>query len=319
MQAGCNTTKRKGTLRKWLTNPVRKLSQGSQGKLASSSAASTSDKSVPALVQRQSSHATAVSTQSSGELAGGQPAKSAATAAAAAQPVTTSTSISQQSTVAHHHHHAANHANQPHPKCYSCSSEGQAVRGENLQHKSRSLDLIGNDEQLECILQEQSDRAAECCPCCYCTETDCKAERPPAKPVVAAVPPPVSDEEKEKARLKRKYVIQELVDTERDYVRDLGLVVDGYMATLRSSLQQQSVAQSSQPATSITAAAAAAQSGSTQSGGAQSGQPSTEDQTAAALPAVAVSPIQVPEGLSHTGKDKIIFANIEQIFEWHRE
>ena len=303
MQAGCNTTKRKGTLRKWLTNPVRKLSQG---KLASSSAASSSDKSVPGLVQRQNSHAAAASTQSSGEPS--QTAKAASIpASCAAQPPPTA------STVAHHHHAHLhqNHQNQPasqppnqsstqpHPKCYSCSSESQSARGESLPAKSRSLDLIGNDEQLECILREQSDR--ECCPCCYCTctEEDCASKPPVERPAVQA---PISDEEKEKARLKRKYVIQELVDTERDYVRDLGLVVDGYMASLRSSLQaqQQTAAQ-----------------GSAQSVGAQPGQAPTEDQTPA-LPAT-VSPIQVPEGLCHTGKDKIIFANIEAIYEWHRE
>ena len=304
MQAGCNTTKRKGTLRKWLTNPVRKLSQG---KLASSSAASTSDKSVPALVQRQNSHAQAASTLSTGE----QSAKPVPITSSATGTATSSTAAATQTpppppatTSIAHHHHAHLHQNQnqnpnqnqnhgqPHPKCYSCSSDSQPG-GESLPCKSRSLDLIGNDEPLECILQEQSERAAECCPCCYCTcsEADCaNGKTPVERPEAKVVQPPISDEEKEKARLKRKYVIQELVDTERDYVRDLGLVVDGYMASLRSSLQtQQTVAQPAQPSAPV------------------------EDQTA------VVSPIQVPEGLCQTGKDKIIFANIAAIYEWHRE
>lgn len=227
---------------------------------------------------------------------------------------------------------------------------GQPTRCENLQYKSRSLDLIGNDEQLECILQEQSDRAAaDCCPCCYCTcteencinnsKTKAELDTPPAaenqlsksSPAV----PPVSEEEKEKSRQKRKYVIQvsnqsasqfafanfltslfpfylfltiqELVDTERDYVRDLGLVVEGYMASLRNSLQQQQ----QQPQQ----LASAALSATTQA----SVPPTGEDPTAASALPATVTPIQVPEGLCHTGKDKIIFANIEAIYEWHRE
>ena len=64
----------------------------------------------------------------------------------------------------------------------------------------------------------------------------------------------------EEARYKRQFVIQELVDTERDYVTDLTLVVEGYMAALES--------------------------------------------------------MDLPEDLQ--GKDKIIFANIGQILDFHR-
>lgn len=72
------------------------------------------------------------------------------------------------------------------------------------------------------------------------------------------------DPEKSKALEKRKYVFQELVDTERDYVRDLGCVVEGFMALMK------------------------------------------KDESS------------VPEDLRN-GKDKIIFGNIENIYEWHRE
>lgn len=65
----------------------------------------------------------------------------------------------------------------------------------------------------------------------------------------------------EEARYKRQFVIQELVDTERDYVTDLTLIVDGYMAGLDST--------------------------------------------------------ELPEDLQ--GKDKIIFANIGQILDFHRD
>ncbi|XP_063778783.1 triple functional domain protein isoform X1 [Pseudophryne corroboree] len=69
-------------------------------------------------------------------------------------------------------------------------------------------------------------------------------------------------EEKKSSSLKRRhYVLQELVDTERDYVRDLGYVIEGYMALMK------------------------------------------ED--------------GVPDDMK--GKDKIIFGNIHQIYDWHRE
>ena len=72
------------------------------------------------------------------------------------------------------------------------------------------------------------------------------------------------DPEKLKALEKRRYVFQELVDTERDYVRDLGHVVEGFMTLMKR-----------------------------------------EDSN-------------IPEDLRN-GKDKIIFGNIENIYEWHRE
>ncbi|KAG9476065.1 hypothetical protein GDO78_002896, partial [Eleutherodactylus coqui] len=69
-------------------------------------------------------------------------------------------------------------------------------------------------------------------------------------------------EEKKSSSLKRRhYVLQELVDTERDYVKDLSYVVEGYMALMK------------------------------------------ED--------------GVPDDMK--GKDKIIFGNIHQIYDWHRE
>ncbi|KAF8791642.1 Triple functional domain protein like [Argiope bruennichi] len=75
---------------------------------------------------------------------------------------------------------------------------------------------------------------------------------------------PASEEEREKALMKRRFVLQELVDTERDYVRDLGLLVEGYLNLMRNN------------------------------------------------------EIPVPEDLKD-GKDKIVFGNIEAIYEWHRD
>ncbi|KAL8182720.1 UNVERIFIED_CONTAM: hypothetical protein K2H54_062402 [Gekko kuhli] len=69
-------------------------------------------------------------------------------------------------------------------------------------------------------------------------------------------------EERKSSSLKRRhYVLQELVETERDYVRDLGYVVEGYMTLMK------------------------------------------ED--------------GVPDDMK--GKDKIVFGNIHQIYDWHRE
>ncbi|XP_059801136.1 triple functional domain protein-like isoform X4 [Hypanus sabinus] len=69
-------------------------------------------------------------------------------------------------------------------------------------------------------------------------------------------------EERKSSSLKRRhYVLQELVETERDYVRDLGCVVEGYIAVMK------------------------------------------ED--------------GVPDDMK--GKDKIVFGNIHQIYDWHRD
>ncbi|KYB28884.1 Triple functional domain protein-like Protein [Tribolium castaneum] len=65
---------------------------------------------------------------------------------------------------------------------------------------------------------------------------------------------------------KRQFVLQELVDTEEAYVRDLSLIVDGYMATMKD--------------------------------------PECE--------------IPMPEDL-RDGKDKMVFGNIEAIYDWHKD
>lgn len=62
---------------------------------------------------------------------------------------------------------------------------------------------------------------------------------------------------------KRHYVIMELIETEKDYVKDLGLIVEGYMTLIRSQ------------------------------------------------------ELPMPTGME--GKDKIVFGNIHQIYDWHKE
>ncbi|XP_033485105.1 rho guanine nucleotide exchange factor 25 isoform X2 [Epinephelus lanceolatus] len=70
-----------------------------------------------------------------------------------------------------------------------------------------------------------------------------------------------TEEERKSALEKSMYVLKELVETEKHYVVDLGLIVEGYMATMQSK--------------------------------------------------------GIPEDMK--GKDKIVFGNIHQIFDWHKD
>ncbi|XP_008411881.1 rho guanine nucleotide exchange factor 25 isoform X3 [Poecilia reticulata] len=70
-----------------------------------------------------------------------------------------------------------------------------------------------------------------------------------------------TEEESRSAFEKSMYVLNELIETEKDYVADLGLIVEGYMATMSSK--------------------------------------------------------GIPEGMK--GKDKIVFGNIHQIYDWHKD
>lgn len=71
---------------------------------------------------------------------------------------------------------------------------------------------------------------------------------------------------KETLLKKRQYVFKELIDTEEAYVRDLSMIVDGYMTLMRD--------------------------------------PECE--------------IPMPEDL-RDGKDKLVFGNVEAIYEWHKK
>ncbi|XP_041859405.1 rho guanine nucleotide exchange factor 25 isoform X2 [Melanotaenia boesemani] len=70
-----------------------------------------------------------------------------------------------------------------------------------------------------------------------------------------------TEEERKSALEKSMYVLKELIETEKFYVTDLGLIVEGYMATMSTK--------------------------------------------------------GVPEDMK--GKDKIVFGNIHQIFDWHKD
>ena len=73
--------------------------------------------------------------------------------------------------------------------------------------------------------------------------------------------------------------LQELVESERDYVRDLGQIVDGYMALMSLGINGGQSANVSDPCS---------------------------------------LPPPVPDDLKE-GKDKIIFGNVEAIYNWHNE
>lgn len=74
----------------------------------------------------------------------------------------------------------------------------------------------------------------------------------------------VNEKDRDKALQSRRSVVQELVDSEKDYVKDLEFIVEGYMRSMKN------------------------------------------DESS------------LPEGLSN-GKYKIIFGNIDSIYEWHRD
>ncbi|XP_060073162.1 kalirin-like isoform X1 [Ylistrum balloti] len=61
---------------------------------------------------------------------------------------------------------------------------------------------------------------------------DCNSEQPGSSGSETGNDQPIepSQEQQQKAIQKRKFVIQELIDTERDYVKDLGSIVEGYQA-----------------------------------------------------------------------------------------
>lgn len=75
------------------------------------------------------------------------------------------------------------------------------------------------------------------------------------------------------------------MESERDYVRDLGQIVDGYMALMSLGINGTANQQSAPSSTGID-------------------------------PSFAPPP--VPDDLRE-GKDKIIFGNVETIYTWHKE
>ncbi|NXH22297.1 KALRN protein, partial [Bucco capensis] len=224
------------TLRKWLTSPVRRLSSGKADghvkKLAHKHKKSREvRKSADAGSQKDSDDSAAtpqdetveeVSMQSCGEEEGEEGAD--------AVPLPPPMAIQQHSLL------------QPDSQDDKTSSR-LLVRPTSSETPS-AAELVSAIEELV-----KSKMVRLTCRCIY-------------NSLLSSSSPIDEMEERKSSSLKRRhYVLQELVETERDYVRDLGYVVEGYMALMK------------------------------------------ED--------------GVPDDMK--GKDKIVFGNIHQIYDWHRD
>ena len=147
---------------------------------------------------------------------------------------------------------------------------------------------------------------------------------------VGAQPAALSDgeaQERETALVKRRYVLAELVETERDYVNDLGKIVEGYLEEIRRQLVDAGVADilttGVLPPSSSAAAPANGQQLArcepAQEGAAEgSREPEPAGSQQRSSEAQQQQQPKLPEALKD-GKHKIIFGNIEAIFEFHRD
>ncbi|XP_060749421.1 rho guanine nucleotide exchange factor 25 isoform X1 [Tachysurus vachellii] len=201
------------TLKKWLTNPVRKLSVGSVGGIKGERATRRLEGKAPPLPSR-----------SNPELGNNRATEDRAT-------IFTNT----EKELEWRDGHSASEDASGIPKSYrnQCddSLQGSTSLGPTQNPQPSDLQLDGNGSVLMDDTSSQSSVTAD------------------------------SEEERRSAMEKSMYVLEELIETEKLYVADLGLIVDGYMATLNAK--------------------------------------------------------GVPEDMK--GKDKIVFGNIHQIYDWHKD
>lgn len=147
-------------------------------------------------------------------------------------------------------------------------------------------------------------------------------------------------QEREAALVKRRYVLTELVETERDYVSDLGKIVEGYLEEIRRQLVDSGVADilttgvvpSQQSAVGSPPVAGGQQPGAPATGGAEPGaeQPAGQEEAhqqhqqapqsspSSGQQQEAACQPKLPDALKD-GKHKIIFGNVEAIYEFHRD
>lgn len=251
-------------------------------------------------------------------------------------------------------------------------STGSSCCGHQLQQRQPGAEqetissgqiAEGNDEKRDCDLQRQFAEAADknnpSSGDQEAATASTKAEAEPAKgdEEKAADQGQEQEQERELALLKRRYVLTELIETERDYVADLGKIVEGYLDEIRRQLvdcgvadilttgvvpvpsssqlaqpdaNQQpvvgSVAVGCEPAQQLQLQLAPAISPSTSTNDSVTSSSNTsacccsppdqqqqqqQQQTNSKAPAL-------PEALKD-GKHKIIFGNIEAIYEFHRD
>uniref|UniRef100_A0A8B9K8J3 non-specific serine/threonine protein kinase n=1 Tax=Astyanax mexicanus TaxID=7994 RepID=A0A8B9K8J3_ASTMX len=257
------------TLRKWLTSPVRRLSSGKADghvkKLAhkhkksrdvrksadvgsqkdsDDSAATPQDETIEERVRNEGlssgtlSKSSSSGMQSCGEEEGEEGADSV--------PLPPPMAIQQHSLL------------QPDPQDDKTSSR-LSVRPSSSETPS-AAELVSAIEELV-----KSKMALEDRPSSLSVEqgdSSSPSFNPSDNSLLSSSSPVDEMEERKTGFLKRRhYILLELVETERDYVRDLGLVVEGYMTRMK------------------------------------------ED--------------GVPDDMK--GKDKIVFGNIHQIYDWHRD
>lgn len=198
-------------LKKWLTNPVRKLSsdaRGGAGKVEKQMCRSER-RQPPSRLSNSESRPRPLETHDNYTiLPSGDTVLKDGVMSPAAPPTTQ-------------------------PPCQSCLSD--LLQGQDTQTLSQKFSINTVQGEDGCTVTE--DSASQCS---------------------AAVD---SEEERNIALEKSIYVLTELIETERLYVEDLGLIVQGYMGTMTSQ--------------------------------------------------------GVPEDLK--GKDRIVFGNIHQIYDWHKD
>lgn len=237
-------------------------------------------------------------------------------------------------------------------------SGGEGVAGEELERHRDSTASSGG-----CCPRESPKRA----------EAESPAPAPPAAISAPELPgeaepeaaEPEVEQEREQALLKRRYVLTELVETERDYVLDLGKIVEGYLEEIRRQLRDSGIADAlttgvvlasaelsaCQLAPNATCASTSAPTSTCASASvspaAQLADAQAQDSQDKAEPASAIAAAAAPENLLageaneaqpagaapqsvptkwpalpealRDGKHKIIFGNVEAIYEFHRD
>ncbi|RWS15945.1 triple functional domain protein-like protein, partial [Dinothrombium tinctorium] len=263
------STKRKGAFKKWLTNPVRKLSQGklldktTAGSSSTNLICSSSD-STPKSAKKSSISGLSSSSWGKGD---GKPESHASIKSSGSLSISNKPPLLSLTTQKSKSLDLESIEPQP---LLSCSPKAQTIDEDTDTGDATDVELpppmkiqdhdftTATVVASSATVHKSSNKEIE--------KSDSISEEFENRLSVGSSSPNEEvkdlDEERQKALLKRQYVLQELVDTERDYVRDLGLVVEGYMEAMRKE--------------------------------------------------------EIPEGLRN-GKDKIVFGNIEAIYEWHRD
>ncbi|KAG5842409.1 hypothetical protein ANANG_G00177350 [Anguilla anguilla] len=234
------------TLRKWLTSPVRRLSSGKADghKDSDDSAATPQDETVEERVRNEGlssgtlSKSSSSGMQSCGEEEGEEGADSV--------PLPPPMAIQQHSLL------------QPDAQDDKTSSR-LSVRPSSSETPS-AAELVSAIEELV-----KSKMALEDRPSSLSVEqgdSSSPSFNPSDNSLLSSSSPIDEMEERKTGFLKRRhYILLELVESERDYVRDLGLVVEGYMARMKDDGMLDDM----------------------------------------------------------KGKDKIVFGNIHQIYDWHKD